>query len=89
MLTEKGQADPTDPKPLTWRDWFPDLEIPPGLTYVDLNEAVGMLAAWERGDNADGDWSGVYLISRLYALLRSRESSRVGAAAASSGPEAD
>lgn len=59
---------PLTPSPTsepTWRKWFPDLEIPEGLTYEDLCHAAGLVHEWTDSD----EFSGLYLVAEIYRLL--------------------
>lgn len=64
---------------LSWRDWFPNLELPGGLTFDYVNAAAELLREWERGEQG-WDWLGVYTVVKVYRMLKDRVEARLGGA---------
>jgi hypothetical protein len=61
------------PEPLSvtaprWREMFPDLLIPEGLTVDDLNEVAGLIHVWS--DGGDEDFTGLYLAARIFETFQ-------------------
>ena len=48
MLEDDAACDAEAVVP--WRDWFPELELPPGLTFEDVQRAAALVHEWDRGD---------------------------------------
>ena len=74
---------PDQPVALSWRDWFPDLELPPGLTFEDVQRAAALVDQWVRGfdeDSGEGDddaeWSPIPLVVRIYRQLSAADTTR-------------
>ena len=61
---------------IEWRNWFPDLDVPEGLTYWELLECTPQLADWQRGKGNENDFNGVYVIAEIYRRLRATERDR-------------
>lgn len=70
-MAERQQASIVE-----WRSWFPDLDVPNGLTYWELLECTPLLADWQRGDGNENDFNGVYVIAEIYRRLRAIERDR-------------
>ena len=70
----KAEATPEVRKAL-----FPDLKVPEGLTFEDLERGGEMVFAWERNDDefAD-DFRGLRLVAKLYEYLRAVDLARSG-----------
>lgn len=51
--------------------WFPDLEIPAGLTAEDLVEAAALVQQWagDEGPEGDCEWTAIPLVIRIYERL--------------------
>jgi hypothetical protein len=60
---------------------FPNLVIPDGLTFEDLERGGDMVFAWARHDDEfAGDFRGLMLVARVFEYLRAAASVRRGAA---------
>jgi hypothetical protein len=60
--------------PAKWRAWLPDLQIPDGLTFEDLNQAAAAIRAWGDGEEPTAIPLAAELFERLTAAaLKNRE----------------
>lgn len=50
----------------SWREWFPDLEIPDGFIFDDLKEIAALIRAW--GDEEES--TAIPLAAKLILLQR-------------------
>lgn len=64
-IADDNQAGAGGALPL--RAWFPDVEVPAGLTLEDLARAASLVREWEHDD----EWSGIPVVVRIYRELRS------------------
>lgn len=68
-IADDNQAGPEGATALPLRAWFPDIEVPAGLTLEDLARAARLVRGWEHDD----EWSGIPVVVRIYRELRSAE----------------
>jgi hypothetical protein len=62
-------VNPGPTAPATLREWFPDVDVPEGLTLDDLWRAAALVREWQHDD----DWSGLAVTAAVYRVLRSAE----------------
>lgn len=69
-----SQADLTT-KSANWRAAFPELVLPEGITFADLEDAAALIMAWEHDAQPfeDGsDFRGLMVAAKVYELLAAR-----------------